>query len=229
MTIAPADSKPDSPSPPPDGTPSGEGPPGSEGRQDLPATSQPPPGQQGGAGTETAGTHAMATGEASDKGEAAPPAGSMQSRSPPQGIRMGLGLATDSAYSSSTTKGSQFSYDALPKQPRISPGGRSRHEEVQYFKDTLPEMEYWEEFFNPVDQRGSPDHSFFVAQGVPPDPSSRAYMAYLADHPARLHTAVGLRDRLVHWMMQEQGQQLWPPGRAHPNMGPAAPLSGDIL
>ena len=98
-------------------------------------------------------------------------------------------------------------------------------------------MNYWEEFFNPMDQRGSPDQSFFVAaaalhsmtQGIRPDPSGRTYMEYPTDHPARLHTAVGVRDRLVYWMMQERGQHLWPPGRAHPNMGPAAPLSGEIL
>ena len=179
----------------------------------------------------------MAPGEASDEGETAPPAGSTEGRSPLRDLWMGLGPATDSAYSSTTTEGSQFSYDALPKQPRNTPGGRPRQEEVQYFGDALQEMEYWEEFFNLVDQRGSPDQSFFVgaaalnamAHGVPPDPSGRAYMAYPADHPARLHTAVGVQDRLVYWMMQEREQQLRPPGRAHPNMGPAAPLSGDIL
>ena len=99
--------------------------------------------------------------------------------------------------------------------PETPPGvGQGRHEEERYFLDTLQAMEYWEEFFNLVDQQGSPDQSFFVAaaalnsmaHGVPPDPSGRAYIAYPTDHPARLHTVVRIQDRLVYWMMHERGQ-----------------------
>ena len=87
---------------------------------------------------------------------------------------------------------------------------------MQYFQEKLQETNYWEEFFNPTDQRGSPDQSFFVAaaalhsmtRGLRPDPSGQTYMAYPTDHPARLHTAVGVRNLLVYWMMQERGQQL---------------------
>ena len=110
----------------------------------------------------------------------------------------------------------------MAKTTREHPRGPREEGRGAALQNMLREMECWEQFFCSVDQRGAPHQSFFVAAAalnsmareVPHDPNSHACMAYPADHPARLHTAMGVRDLMVDWMLQEPGQQLYPPGDA---------------
>ena len=107
--MAPTDPNPSSLSPSPDVTLSQGGPPDSGERQDQPTASQPPSGRQGGAQVQAAGAGVLTTARPGKGGETGSPTSNTQNQPSPRDEPPGQGPATDSAYSSSTTEGSQFS------------------------------------------------------------------------------------------------------------------------